>query len=80
MITSKNAPKPVGLYPHARRVGDLLFLSGIGRTDFAYGDHAALIACIRDKLLPLGDDIRFLCGHGESSTFGLERRSNPFLV
>jgi glyoxylase-like metal-dependent hydrolase (beta-lactamase superfamily II) len=57
-----------------------LFRGGIGRTDFPYGDHAALIGCIRDKLLPLGDDMRFLCGHGESSTFGAERQSNPFLA
>ncbi len=60
-------------------VGDVLFRGSIGRTDFPYGDHAALIAAIRDKLLPLGDDIAFLCGHGEGSTFGVERRSNPFL-
>ena len=60
-------------------VGDVLFRGSIGRTDFPYGDHAALIAAIRDKLLPLGDDIAFLCGHGEGSTFGAERRSNPFL-
>ena len=61
-------------------VGDVLFRGSVGRTDFPYGDHAALLASIRDKLLPLGDDIRFLCGHGEGSTFGAERRSNPFLV
>ena len=60
-------------------VGDVLFHGSIGRTDFPYGDHAALIASIKDKLLPLGDEIRFLCGHGPGSTFGAERRSNPFL-
>lgn len=60
-------------------VGDVLFRGSIGRTDFPYGDHAALIASIKDKLLPLGDEIRFLCGHGPGSTFGAERRSNPFL-
>lgn len=60
-------------------VGDVLFRGSIGRTDFPYGDHAALIRSIKEKLLPLGDDMRFLCGHGPGGTFGEERRSNPFL-
>ena len=60
-------------------VGDVLFAGSIGRTDFPYGDHAALIDGIKRKLLPLGDDIAFVCGHGPTSTFGQERRTNPFL-
>jgi glyoxylase-like metal-dependent hydrolase (beta-lactamase superfamily II) len=60
-------------------VGDVLFQGSIGRTDFPYGDHAALIHAIKTKLLPLGDDIGFVCGHGPSSDFGTERRTNPFL-
>jgi glyoxylase-like metal-dependent hydrolase (beta-lactamase superfamily II) len=60
-------------------VGDVLFRGSIGRTDFPYGDHAALIEAITTKLLPLGDDIAFLCGHGPGSSFGEERRTNPFL-
>ncbi len=60
-------------------VGDVLFRGSVGRTDFPYGDPDALIAAITEKLLPLGDDIRFLCGHGPASTFGEERQSNPFL-
>jgi glyoxylase-like metal-dependent hydrolase (beta-lactamase superfamily II) len=60
-------------------VGDVLFQGSIGRTDFPYGDHAALIEAITGKLLALGDDISFLCGHGPGSSFGVERRSNPFL-
>ena len=60
-------------------VGDVLFRGSIGRTDFPYGDHAALISAIREKLLPLGDDIGFACGHGPGSTFGHERVNNPFL-
>ena len=60
-------------------VGDVLFQGSIGRTDFPYGDHAALIDAITTKLLPLGDDISFVCGHGPGSDFGTERRSNPFL-
>ncbi|MBX9749223.1 MAG: MBL fold metallo-hydrolase [Roseococcus sp.] len=60
-------------------VGDVLFQGSIGRTDFPYGDHAALIDAIMTKLLPLGDDIAFVCGHGPGSDFGTERRGNPFL-
>lgn len=61
-------------------VGDVLFQGSIGRTDFPYGDHAALLAAIHGKLLPLGDDIAFICGHGPGSTFGQERQRNPFLM
>ncbi len=60
-------------------VGDTLFHGGIGRTDFGYGDYEALIASIRDKLMPLGDDMAFICGHGGGSTIGEERRTNPAL-
>jgi glyoxylase-like metal-dependent hydrolase (beta-lactamase superfamily II) len=61
-------------------VGDVLFRGSIGRTDFPRGDHATLIRAIRDNLFPLGDDVRFLPGHGPMSTFGEERRSNPFVA
>jgi hydroxyacylglutathione hydrolase len=61
------------------QLGDVLFAGSVGRTDFPYGDHAALIASIRTKLLPLDDDMAFVCGHGENSTIGAERRDNPFL-
>lgn len=60
-------------------VGDVLFQGSVGRTDFPYGDSAALIDAIRRKLLPLGDDMAFLCGHGPGSTIGAERVANPFL-
>src|SRR3954452_12837242 len=60
-------------------VGDVLFQGSIGRTDFPYGDHAALIHAIKTKLLPLGDDMSFLCGHGPGSTIGAEKAANPFL-
>lgn len=59
-------------------VGDVLFQGSVGRTDFPYGDTQALISSIREKLFPLGDDIRFVCGHGPGSTFGAERRTNPY--
>jgi glyoxylase-like metal-dependent hydrolase (beta-lactamase superfamily II) len=61
------------------QVGDVLFQGSVGRTDFPYGDHAALIDAIKSKLLPLGDDFSFVCGHGPNSTIGAERRSNPFI-
>jgi glyoxylase-like metal-dependent hydrolase (beta-lactamase superfamily II) len=61
-------------------VGDVLFNGSVGRTDLPGGDHDALIRSIREKLLPLGDDIGFLCGHGPGGRFGDERRSNPFIV
>lgn len=60
-------------------VGDVLFAGSIGRTDFPRGNHAALIDAIKGKLLPLGDDVRFIPGHGPMSTFGVERRSNPYV-
>lgn len=61
-------------------VGDVLFQGSIGRTDFPYGDHDALINAIKTKLLPLEDKVAFICGHGPPSTIGAERQSNPFLV
>jgi hydroxyacylglutathione hydrolase len=60
-------------------VGDVLFQGSVGRTDLPGGDTDTLIASIRNKLLPLGDDIAFICGHGPMSTIGEERASNPFL-
>jgi glyoxylase-like metal-dependent hydrolase (beta-lactamase superfamily II) len=60
-------------------VGDVLFRGSVGRTDLPGGDAATLLASIRDKLFPLGDGMRFLCGHGPGGTIGEERRSNPFL-
>ena len=60
-------------------VGDVLFQGSIGRTDFPRGNHADLIASIRDRLFPLGDSIRFIPGHGPMSTFGEERRNNPYV-
>ena len=61
------------------QLGDTLLHGSIGRTDLPYGDHDALLLGIRTKLLPLGDDLRFVCGHGPESTIGDERRDNPFL-
>ena len=78
-----HAPGHVVYYNRAAKfahVGDVLFRGSIGRTDLPGGDHAALIRSIKEKLLPLGDDIGFICGHGPGGRFGEERRTNPFLV
>ncbi|NOV30016.1 MBL fold metallo-hydrolase [Methylomonas sp. ZR1] len=60
-------------------VGDVLFKGSIGRTDFPKGDHQTLINSIELKLWPLGEDVKFIPGHGPMSTFGAEMRSNPFV-
>jgi len=60
-------------------LGDVLFNGSVGRTDLPGGNHERLLASIRDKVLPLGDDVGFLCGHGPGGRIGEERRSNPFL-
>lgn len=60
-------------------VGDVLFAGSVGRTDLPGGDHASLLRSIKEKLLPLGDDVAFICGHGPASTIGRQRTTNPFL-
>jgi glyoxylase-like metal-dependent hydrolase (beta-lactamase superfamily II) len=62
------------------QVGDVLFKGSIGRTDFPRGNYDQLIASITGRLWPLGDDVRFVPGHGPTSTFGEERRTNPFVA
>ncbi len=60
-------------------VGDVLFAGSIGRTDFPQGNQAQLIASITGRLWPMGDDTVFIPGHGPESTFGHERRNNPYV-
>ena len=60
-------------------VGDVLFAGSVGRTDFPRGNHQTLVESITERLWPLGDDIRFVPGHGQMSTFGWERKCNPFV-
>ncbi len=77
-----HTPGHVVYFHQAERVavvGDVLFKGSIGRTDLPGGDHATLIQSIQERLWPLGDDVRFIPGHGPLSTFGEERRSNPYL-
>ncbi len=59
--------------------GDVLFAGSIGRTDLPGGDHPLLISGIKNKVLPLGDDVTLLPGHGPATKLGVERRNNPFL-
>jgi len=77
-----HSPGSIVFFNPAQRfalVGDVLFQGSIGRTDLPGGDHDTLIRSIKGKLLPLGDDVVFVCGHGPTSTFGQERATNPFL-
>jgi glyoxylase-like metal-dependent hydrolase (beta-lactamase superfamily II) len=61
-------------------VGDVLFRGSVGRSDLEGGSHETLMASIRDKLLPLGDDFSFICGHGPTSTIGHEKLTNPYVA
>jgi glyoxylase-like metal-dependent hydrolase (beta-lactamase superfamily II) len=60
--------------------GDLLFAGSIGRTDLPGGDHPTMLRSLTEKVLPLADDIVVLPGHGEQTTIGRERATNPFLL
>ena len=61
------------------QVGDVLFKGSIGRSDFPKGNYNQLIESITTKLWPLGNDVQFVPGHGPMSTFGAERKTNPFV-
>ncbi|MDT7833660.1 MBL fold metallo-hydrolase [Aquabacterium sp. OR-4] len=61
-------------------VGDVLFAGSIGRTDFPGGHHPTLISSITERLWPMGDDTVFIPGHGPESSFGDERRHNPYVA
>ncbi len=77
-----HSPGSIGLY-HARDesiyCGDTLFAGSIGRTDFPGASHELLLQSIRNKLMALPDDTKVWPGHGQQTTIGLERRTNPFL-
>jgi hydroxyacylglutathione hydrolase len=78
-----HTPGHVIFYSPSDRIaitGDVLFAGSIGRTDFPRGDYDTLIRSIKSELWPLGDDVTFLPGHGPPSTFGEERRTNPFVA
>jgi len=78
-----HTPGHVVLFHQSSRlaiVGDVLFQGSIGRTDFPKSDHNTLLASIRTKLWPLGDDVKFISGHGPMSTIGHEKATNPFVA
>lgn len=82
LLCPGHTPGHIVFFNRASRLlisGDVIFSGGVGRTDFPQGSHESLIHAIRHKLLPLGDDVVFLPGHGPKSTLGRERISNPFL-
>ena len=77
-----HSPGSIVYFSPAQRlaiVGDVLFAGSIGRSDLPGGNHRQLLNSIRDKLLPMGDDVAIISGHGPTSTIGRERASNPFL-
>jgi hydroxyacylglutathione hydrolase len=77
--TPGHSPGGVSFYaPGAVFTGDALFAGSVGRTDFPGGDHGKLVEGIRNRVFPLGDDLRVYPGHGPSSTIGRERLTNPF--
>ncbi|WP_086984163.1 MBL fold metallo-hydrolase [Vibrio aphrogenes] len=81
--TPGHTPGHVVLYSESANlafVGDVLFNGAIGRTDFPKGDYQTLINSIKQKLWPLGNEVRFIPGHGPESTFGQERKTNPFVA
>ena len=80
--TPGHAPGHVIYFNRAQKfahLGDVLFQGSIGRTDLPGGNHQQLLESIKNKVLPLGDDVGFICGHGPGSRIGDERRSNPFI-
>ena len=77
-----HSPGSIGFYDAQDKsvyCGDTLFAGSVGRTDFPGGSHELLLQSIRSKLMILADDTKVLSGHGQDTTIGLERRSNPFL-
>lgn len=83
LLTPGHSPASLSFYCESDRfliAGDVLFQGSIGRTDLPGGDMATLLRSIREKLLPLGDDVVVHPGHGPDTTLGQERQSNPFLI
>lgn len=81
--TPGHTPGHVVIYHKGARVafvGDVIFAGSVGRTDFPRGDQATLVKSITEKLWPLGADMQFVPGHGPVSTFGAERKTNPFVA
>ena len=82
LFTPGHSPASISFFHKASKqliAGDVLFQGSIGRTDLPGGDHATLIESIKQKLMPLGDDVVVYSGHGPSTTIGAEKQHNPFL-
>lgn len=78
-----HTPGHVVFYNDAARlacVGDVIFQGSVGRSDLPRGNHEQLVNAIRSRLWPLGEDVQFIPGHGPASTFGYERKTNPFVM
>ena len=82
LLVPGHCPGSLCFFEETERIlfgGDVLFAGSIGRTDLPGGDHELLLKGIREKLWPLGDDVKVLPGHGHATTIGIERRSNPYV-
>ncbi|MEN0049382.1 MAG: MBL fold metallo-hydrolase [Bacteroidota bacterium] len=83
LFTPGHSPASISFYCEAAKFvvsGDVLFKSSIGRTDLPGGDFNTLINSIKTQLFPIGDEVKVYSGHGEPTTIGIERKTNPFLV
>ncbi len=83
IATPGHTPGHVSLYePQSKTLftGDTLFRESIGRTDLPGGDYSWIMKSILDKIVPLGDEVRVLAGHGDETTVGHEVLYNPFIV
>jgi hydroxyacylglutathione hydrolase len=77
-----HSPGGICFYNEAEKIliaGDVIFQNSIGRTDLPGGNHDLLIKNIKTKVLTLPEDVKVYCGHGDSTTIGREKKSNPFL-
>ncbi len=82
LFTPGHSPASISFYNEEAGVvigGDVLFQGSIGRTDLPGGDFDTLAKSIKEKLYVLPDDVIVYCGHGPSTTIGVEKRSNPFV-
>jgi hydroxyacylglutathione hydrolase len=82
LLVPGHTPGHVVFFDRAARLligGDALFAGSVGRTDFPFSDGPLLVRSIKEKLLPLGDEVTVLPGHGPATRIGEERRTNPFL-
>jgi len=82
LFTPGHSPASISFFHRSTKqliAGDVLFAGSIGRTDLPGGNYDTLIGHIKNKFMPLDDDVKVYCGHGPSTTIGAERNTNPFL-